>query len=483
MIATDAPLTRARMPWLALLVLMSAWPCAGYALDPSKPPQNGGGIVIIEPTETDLTIPGQAEMNEPELEVEDLPVAIIEDASSDNPLPPSGDTVTETREFAESRRLTIGSRININKVGPFVAINYRNPRLRSGDTVSISLAPQGSRQTTFVSRPLTAQGSGPIALTIPVRELANYIGRSADVTVAIGRANNSLRFSRPRTISIVVTSGNDVASRLNTRYRNTANRCTYVQRGDYPAYYCNGIIIRSVDNGGFDPWIPSPAARNLGGISFSYFRIDSNVTNFYRNAGFIFLPQREAYAQGRAIDFLCIYAYDGWTFAGERREAGCGLRLRAAPGSDPSSCASRNATTVQGWYNHARTINHNSLQCSLSTRDAAQFAVSYQVRNNPPADIRDRVRAPWNELMAAIWVQPNETLPPTAARSGEIGTQLPIEAFFYRTNNATSLNDAKTFQQKYKTRTNLWVPIIALDLSQVRGSPFRYNAADQAVQR
>ncbi|WP_248918957.1 hypothetical protein [Pseudomonas entomophila] len=483
MFTTDAPLAHTRVSWLALLVLISAWPCAGYAQVPSKPPQNGGGLVIIEPTATDLTIPGQAEMNEPELEIEDPPLAIIEDASADNPLPPSGDTAAETQEFTEIRRLTIGSRVNISRVGQFAAINYRNPRLRSGDTVTVSLAPQGSRQTTFISRPLTAQGSGPIALTIPVRELANYIGRSADVTVAIGRANNSLRFSRPRTISVVVTSGGDVASRLNTRYRNTVNRCTYAQRSDYPAYYCNGIIIRSVDNGDFDPWIPSPTARNLGGISFSYFRLDSNVTNFYRNAGFIFFPQREAYAQGRAIDFLCIYAYDGWTFAGERRVAGCGLRTRALPGSDPSSCVDQGATTVQGWYNHVRTINHNSFQCSLSTRDANQFAVSYQVRNNPPADIRDRVRAPWNEMMAAMWVRPDEPLPPTTKRSGEIGTQLPIEAFFYRTNSTTSLNDARAFQQKYKDRTNLWVPIIALDLGQVRGYPFRYNAADQAVQR
>ncbi|MGE8322933.1 MAG: hypothetical protein ACN6OX_07615, partial [Pseudomonas sp.] len=460
---------------LVLIVIWLGWSLPTHALDMINPAQGEGPLTIIPP----------ADMEEPELEPKDAIVDIQEDSGETNPLAASPDTTEEIQAFTELRQLTLppGNRINLSRSGIRVPINYRNPRLRSGDTVSISLAPVGSRQTTYVSRPLTVQSSGLLTLTLPVYELAKYNGGSADITIAISRGRNALRFSRPRTVAIVVTSGRDVAARLNARYRNTASSCSYFQRPGYPSYYCNGIIIRSVNNGEFDPWLPSPDAVALQGISFSYFRRDSRVTSFYRSAGFIFFPQREALDQGKAIDFECIYAHDAWTVTGARQQHGCGRRTRALGPNDNSSCDSVGATTYTGWVNFTRGIPHISYQCSLSTQDAAQFALSIAVRNIPASTFPNLQTADWNELIAKIWLNADERLPLTQAQSQTIGTRLPIEAFFYRLGDASSRNDARDFQRKYKQRTNLWLPIVALNLSQVNGSPFSYNDADQSVLR
>lgn len=461
----------------SLIILALSWASTTTnALEAGKPSYDTNTLTII---------PAAEDMPEPGLELEDPPVAIVEEITADNPLPPSNDPAAEARELSTLRALSVrgGNRINISRAGQFVSISYSNPRMRQGDTLSISLAPKGSRQTTFVSKPITSYGAGPISLVLPIRELANYVGREADITVAIGRGNNRLVYSRPRTISVVATSGKDVAASLNSRYRNTASRCSYSGRNDYPAYYCNGIVIRSVDNGAFDPWLPSPSALQVQGISFSYYRIDSAVTDFYRRAGFIFFPQREALRQGRAVEFECIYAHDAWTFAGERQKHGCGRRTRALTPGDNSSCEAVNATTYQSWVAFTKGLSHISYQCSLSTMNAGQFALSVAVRNLPQSTFPNLQMARWNELVAKIWLANGETLPLNAAQSSTIGTRLPIEAFFYRRNDATSLNDAKTFQRKYKERTNLWVPIVALDLRQVKGYPFTYADTDQAVSR
>lgn len=464
---------------LTLLAIGLGWTVSAHALDTTKPAQTESPLTIILPTAND------SDMSEPPEEPKDPIVDILEDDGATNPLLASPDTAEETESFAELRRLTLprGNSINLSRSAILIPINYRNPRLRGGDTVSISLAPVGSRQTSYVSRPVTVQNPGTLALTLPARELASYIGRSTDITVAIGRGRNPLRFSRPRTVAITVTSGRDVAARLNARYGNTARSCTYIHKPGYASYYCNGIIIRSVNNGEFDPWLPSPDAVALQGISFSYFRRDSRVTNFYRSAGFIFLPQREALNQGKAIDYECIYAHDAWTFTGARQKHGCGRRTRALGPNDNSSCDAVGATNYTGWVNFTRGLSHISFQCSLSTQDAAQFALSIAVRNIPASTFPNLQLAAWNELIANLWLNTDERLPLTQAQSQTIGARLPIEAFFYRLGEPSSRNDARDFQRKYKERTNLWVPIVALNLSQVNGAPFSFNDTDQVISR
>ncbi|MNP66887.1 hypothetical protein D3C76_1626480 [compost metagenome] len=96
-----------------------------------------------------------------------------------------------------------------------------------------------------------------------------------------------------------------------------------------------------------------------------------------------------------------MYAYDAGTNVGERPNKGCGLKPRDAVNADLSTCASKNATTVAGWYAFTKTIKSRDYQCSLSTESAEQFAVSLQVRAQRPSNMESI----WNELMVGVWPQ------------------------------------------------------------------------------
>lgn len=74
----------------------------------------------------------------------------------------------------------------------------------------------------------------------------------------------------------------------------------------------------------------------------------------------------------------------------------------------------------------------------------------------------------WNELLIAVWPE-------------NIPARLPLEAFFYK--NIAGLAEAKHYQTKYKNSTGGWLPIIKLDFTRVRSSPFSYSAGDQAIQQ
>lgn len=351
--------------------------------------------------------------------------------------------------------------IDLSQIGDYLEVTYDYPGMAIADTVGMRWTGSPPHFDAPVQRVTKV---GPLIFQIPKSHIAGDVGNDATLTASVGVGDNPLVISDPKVIHVRDSgsdSGGATAARLNSRYLDTADTCA----GNQPAYYCNGIIIRSVDNGNFAPWDPSPSAIKLGAVSFSYMRVDAFVENFYRKAGFIFLPQAEALAQGKGMDYLCIYAYDAGTIVGPRSAKGCGLKPRSALTVDFSTCASVNAVTVQGWYAYTRTIRNRDYQCSLSTQDPSQFAVSYKVRASRP----DNMEALWNEMMVDLWPQNH-------------GAQLPIEAFFYKKGDSTSRGDAQTFQTKFVSNTGRWVPVIALDLDHLEGAPFSYNSSDQAVQ-
>ncbi|MFF7109239.1 hypothetical protein [Pseudomonas sichuanensis] len=349
--------------------------------------------------------------------------------------------------------------INLTSLGSNLEVTFTYSAMAPKDTAAM----RWTGKNTYTAPVQHVAIPGTLKFLIPKANVAADVGGQGVLTASVGVGDNPLVISPPTAIKVVQDTtdpGPAIAARLNLRYNARENTCP----GNLPAYYCNGIIIRSVDNGNFNPWDPSPSAIALGAVSFSYFRVDSHVNNFYRNAGFIFLPQSEAALQGKGMDYLCIYAYDAGTIVGTRPAKGCGLKPRSSTNADLSTCASKNATTVSSWYAFTQTIPNRDYQCSLSTANAAQFAVSYQVRANRPPNME----ALWNEMMVNLWPQNH-------------GAKLPIEAFFYKVGNSASLNDAKTFQTKFKSNTGIWVPVVALDLNKLSGSPFSYLSADQAV--
>lgn len=315
--------------------------------------------------------------------------------------------------------------------------------------------------TEYSSAVQTVSKETSLKFLIPTSALKADVNGSGKLEYIVDIDGAVQSVSEPLPISVIetVAPGEKVAQELNARYADTRMTCD----DGKPAYYCNGIIIRSTENGNYDPWNPSPAAVKLGGVSFSYLRKDAYVGGLYHYSGFIFMPQSIATAQGKLVNYLCIYAYDAGTLVGTRGAQGCGLKPRSAIDADPSTCGNVGVRTVAQWYAYTKTIANRDYQCSLSTADATQFAASFQVRAKRPANMD----ALWNEMMVKTWPQ-------------NIPAQLPLESFFYTT--ATGRAEAKTYQTKYNARTGKWLPIVKLNLANLATNPFSYSASDQAIQ-
>lgn len=338
--------------------------------------------------------------------------------------------------------------------GP-ATVEITDSAIHAGDTVGIKAV----GVTTYDSPYPPANGSGPLHYSLTNAFVRANIGRSITLTYSykVG-GTGDLHISAPITVSVTsanVGNGPQVAANLNTRYRNTAATCA----GNTPAYHCNGVVIRSTIPGAYDPWDPSPAAIRLGAVSFSYMRLDAHVDHLYHGSGFTFYAQDQVPASKLRPNYLCSYAWDPGTADNGHSANGCGLKTRA----DQSSCRAVGVVTPQQWQAyppHREKIR--DYQCSLSTADPQEFQTSISVRAQRPPLFENI----WNEIVIALWGQ------------GQ-GATLPLEAFFYTDAN---LNEARTYQTKFKARTAQWLPIIKLDLTQLNANPFSYSAADQAVQ-
>ena len=347
--------------------------------------------------------------------------------------------------------------------GNTITINVQDERLPPGKNLHVQITryPVGAPAEIDQTPVQVIPASHTMSFTVTNQ----WVGRPGDTLDAVywvatpsgasGRPDMPVGHSEPKTL--LLTSGSPpgaaTAARLNTRYHDTAATCP----DNKPAYNCNGIIIRSTESGAYDPWNPSPQAINLGGVSFSYMRLDAHVTNLYHPSGFILQPPADVTPPRMALQYLCIYAYDAGTLVGARGDKGCALKARTL-----GSCTSVGVSTSEQWYAYTQTIPNRDYQCSLSTDDPVQFQTSLAVRANRPPNMD----ASWNELMVADWGQ-------------DKGATLPMEAIFYK---GTGLADAKEFQRKLKARNNIWLPVIKLDLNQLNDSPFSYAAEDQAVQ-
>ena len=307
----------------------------------------------------------------------------------------------------------------------------------------------------------------PLEFTIPYDKVRQEKDKTVLISASVGVDNGRLVISPTLSVKVVasLSKGEEAANDLNTRYNDVRASC----QNNQPAYYCSGVTLRSTVHGNYDPWDPSPSGVKVGGVSFSYMRKDTYITDFLYSSGFLLLDQEHALSENKALTYLCIYAYDSYTLHGNTNK-GCGFKPRAV---DASSCASAGVRTATQWYNYTERLSHQMYQCSLSTTDAAQFYTSIQVRARKPV-LPTPVGYGYNELMIGTWPQNS-------------GKQLPIQAFFYKANapagnTATALAEAKIYQSKYMTRTSIWVPVIKIDFSHVKDNPFSYNPADQAVQ-
>lgn len=132
--------------------------------------------------------------------------------------------------------------------------------------------------------------------------------------------------------------------------------------------------------------------------------------------------------------------------------------------ADPSTCSTVGVTDLPTWYDYTKGFTRGLDQCSLSSQEPGQFALSIKARQQPVAIFSD-----WNEILIKVW-------------PAQVPARLPLEAFYYE--NANGLLEAQEYQRRYTARTGgLWLPIVKLDIARLAiGNPFSYAALDQAVQ-
>jgi hypothetical protein len=249
--------------------------------------------------------------------------------------------------------------------------------------------------------------------------------------------------------------GTLLAQALNLRYGKTAPYCS-----PGAAYYCDGVLVRSIPENAGDATDPTPdeAARNV--VTLAYLRADAKVTKLASNAGFVVPDFNDAQAHGQPYQPYCVYAFA--PSLADRNDHGCGMPGAAPAGqSDPSSCNALGIVNDQQWL--AYYLDHGSdlsRQCSFSVL-ASQFAAALAVRQLPQ--------------VAAHLAAPDTVL----IRGWSLGysASLPVEAFYYVDGNPDGRAAAMQYRKAYYAATARKVPVLHMDLSKA-ASVFAYDLAD-----
>ncbi|MDR6643340.1 MULTISPECIES: hypothetical protein [Rhodanobacteraceae] len=245
--------------------------------------------------------------------------------------------------------------------------------------------------------------------------------------------------------------GATVAQHIQDRYDQLYTEC----RPSYtPAVLCTGVLMRgTIWSTGYHSWIPNPANAN-GGVSFSWLRQDSNFgLSAYPN-GFIVYPH--FYSDTPNFYQLTV---------------NCGYVINAGTNGLPDKC--RSPCHAQGVLTAAQwqaKYGAGSYGCAfkIAPGDAAPDAAVAWMQI---VEVRKaRSIFTWNEIMVEAW--PQNTY-----------ANMPLEAFFYISGNASGLASAKLDQQDFRTTAGRWVPVIRWTPATSIGgrATFAYNAADQAI--
>ncbi|TNF79136.1 hypothetical protein FGE05_26630 [Pseudomonas sp. ICMP22404] len=248
-------------------------------------------------------------------------------------------------------------------------------------------------------------------------------------------------------------TGPEVAQLLNTRYSSTPQACP----GNQAAYFCSGVLVSGLMSGlPIRFWEHTDSAIALGARSFSYLRSDQGIRSLTQDSGMVFSDPFTAISQGKSVDVLCAYPL----VASIQGNYGCGTGGTA---DDPGSCAALGVSDAAGWLTHFQQQGQQpALQCSLSSRIAAQFRASLLA----------------HEQLGGSWVtQPNQLQ--IRNWNAEVPGQVPVQALFYDTSRSGGLRVAQRNQRDYHAATGQWLPILRLDLAGAEGIVFGFNLQDQ----
>lgn len=274
------------------------------------------------------------------------------------------------------------------------------------------------------------------------------------------------------TLTVSLTSfANDIdgfstAKELNERYNNVVENCN----GD-PGYVCSGVIIRGVKSNpltGAESWHYSESSQKRGSVSFSFLRKDILVgtQEVYSNVGIIFESPAEAMVQNHPYDIYCMYPVSAATNTRDRH--GCGYFAKSSKGEDFSTCMEAGVNNAEEWVDLALSgVKERSLDkaCSFTPKSTDAFLHNIKAQNLISGTVLDFLKY-YNEFLVKSWDM-------------EKPEDLPIEAFWFREDDESSLMMSKYNQIKYLERTERWVPVIMM--SRVDSNPFIFRIEDQAV--
>lgn len=296
-------------------------------------------------------------------------------------------------------------------------------------------------------------------------------------------------FSEPRaSVQTALSDGPGIAALINKNYNEVTTSCTEYGSGQVRGYYfCTGVLMRTTDNGNFNPWESSATALQLRATSYSWVRHDLGTRTFFKRAGFIVLNPADILANAvPGLDYLkyseagrtpavdCVYPFDAWTTRTMNRSRG-GCNFEATGISYPSparwgSCdTGLGYSTSQQWNSHFRSGGEvNYKQCSWSSDNQQGWRNAIASHREFPA------QSQWNEVMVSNWGGSAYV-----AAAAEITRQWVV-AFFYDYAKPGALSDAKAFQQKM-ANTGKRVPILRIDFNAAASERFQFLAGDQVA--
>jgi hypothetical protein len=359
--------------------------------------------------------------------------------------------------------------LNASDLGNSATVRVLHSGMVPGDTLKLTWRGIVARDTaaeTVIAR------TEPVELSIPKAWVMENIGKSVFMSYTYQGAAGMPIVSQPITLQITssfLDQGRVVAARLDARYNDTRNSCS-----GRSAYFCNGVLLRTVDSGNFLSWNPSPNSISQKAVSFSFVRRDMGITHLAWNnvQGIIFQDPDSATAAAKPyIRVLCAFPSDAASWY--RANQGCGAHSSYL--SQSSYCSSQGVNSLDAWKRHYQALGgsgqfsvRNQHQCSFLGSDPAAFALSLTARAH---FVRPAEERPFhNELMLQLWGQ-------------NLHAQLPLEAVFYHVerNPNSGLASARVIQRDYFNCTAKFLPLVRLSLRDGQASAFSFVAADQGI--
>lgn len=181
----------------------------------------------------------------------------------------------------------------------------------------------------------------------------------------------------------------------------------------------------------------------------------------YKN-GFIFYPKRSAPVDKNNIAVLCFFSRDGATNI--REDQGCGQ----SPNTPTSrECQSQGIATAEQWVVHYKQYGSYGDMCGLNVRDVLGESAVTVFNEGLKAQrlIFEDSFNDYNEIRMAKWEQ-------------NIGTVLPIQAFFYF--DDVGKVGAQYDQKDFLSQTGIPLPIIyiRMPVSPLDQAIFRFILVD-----